>query len=120
MHSTPQYNKEALFFFFFLKKSRNASGLQQGPTAPAMAISKQPADKPPRRPSTAKQSYLILYNLASAVAWLAVLCRVVAAVSSTSDASLVSAAVAESTKWTQTAAGMDVLHSASGKLVRSA
>ncbi|KAJ2894666.1 PTPLA-domain-containing protein [Zalerion maritima] len=69
------------------------------------------SEKP--KASPLKQGYLILYNFASAVAWLTVLGRV-AAVASTRGTDFVAPTVADFTKWTQTMAGMEVLHAAFG------
>lgn len=64
---------------------------------------------PSARPSTLKKGYLILYNFASAVAWLTVLGRVVT-VMMMKGYPFVALTVADFTKWTQTMAGMEVLH----------
>ena len=82
------------------------------------------AQKPPRtarvdgkksRPATGpKAVYLILYNAISASLWAIVLARTVriATVQGWED---VYAGVGEWTKWTQTLAGLEVLHAALGK-----
>ncbi|KAH7354131.1 tyrosine phosphatase-like protein [Plectosphaerella cucumerina] len=73
--------------------------------------------KAPKRSSPVKNAYLILYNAVSAVAWLVVLGRTVAVFSSRGP-SFVPLVVADWTRWTQTAAGMEILHSLFG-IVRS-
>lgn len=57
--------------------------------------------------------YLILYNLVSALLWVAVLGRVILLVPLVGFRG-VYGGVGEFTKWTQTAAVMEILHSASG------
>jgi very-long-chain (3R)-3-hydroxyacyl-CoA dehydratase len=69
--------------------------------------------KAPKRSSPVKNAYLILYNAVSAVAWLVVLGRTVAVFSSRGP-SFVPLVVADWTRWTQTAAGMEILHSLFG------
>lgn len=64
-------------------------------------------------PSALKTIYLILYNLASAIAWLTVLGRT-ASNAGINGTAFVAPGVAEWTKWTQTMAGMEVLHAALG------
>ncbi|KAI2613312.1 PTPLA-domain-containing protein [Hypoxylon sp. NC1633] len=71
------------------------------------------AAKPPKRSSPVKNGYLILYNAVSATLWLTVLGRVVGA-NLTAGPQLVYPAVGEFCKWTQTLAGMEVLHSLLG------
>jgi very-long-chain (3R)-3-hydroxyacyl-CoA dehydratase len=61
-----------------------------------------------------KKAYLVLYNAASAVAWAAVLGRVVAAYS-TDGAEVVPAAVDNFARITQTFAVMEILHALTGK-----
>lgn len=58
--------------------------------------------------------YLIIYNLVSALLWLTVLGRVVLLVPLVGFAG-VYGGVGEFTKWTQTAAVMEILHSAFGR-----
>jgi hypothetical protein len=70
------------------------------------------AAKPP--PSAAKNGYLILYNAVSAMLWLTVLGRIVA-INAVRGPHLAYPAVGEFCKWTQTLAGMEVLHSLFGK-----
>lgn len=74
------------------------------------------AGQPPQRapPSPAKTGYLVLYNFASAVAWSVVLGRTVAVCALRGPES-VYGAVGEWTKWTQTAAAMEILHSLLGR-----
>ncbi|XXG96763.1 hypothetical protein Hte_003054 [Hypoxylon texense] len=69
--------------------------------------------KPARQPSPVKNGYLILYNAASAILWLTVLGRVVGA-NVTKGPQLVYPTTGEFCKWTQTLAGMEILHSLFG------
>ncbi|KAI0181107.1 PTPLA-domain-containing protein [Hypoxylon sp. FL1284] len=69
--------------------------------------------KPAKRPSPVKNGYLILYNAASAILWLTVLGRVVGA-NFTKGPQLAYPATGEFCKWTQTLAGMEILHSLFG------
>ncbi|KAI1213388.1 PTPLA-domain-containing protein [Annulohypoxylon truncatum] len=69
--------------------------------------------KPTKKASPIKNGYLILYNAVSAVLWLTVLGRVVGA-NATGGPLLVYPTVGEFCKWTQTLAGMEVLHSILG------
>ncbi|OTA89561.1 hypothetical protein M434DRAFT_23310 [Hypoxylon sp. CO27-5] len=69
--------------------------------------------KPVKKASPVKNTYLILYNAVSAVLWLVVLGRVVGT-NLTSNPQQVYPAVGEFCKWTQTLAGMEVLHSLLG------
>ncbi|KAI2639459.1 PTPLA-domain-containing protein [Hypomontagnella submonticulosa] len=69
--------------------------------------------KPAKKTSPVKNGYLILYNAVSAVLWLTVLGRVVGA-NLTTGPQLVYPATGEFCKWTQTLAGMEVLHSLLG------
>jgi very-long-chain (3R)-3-hydroxyacyl-CoA dehydratase len=72
------------------------------------------ADKPkPPKASPLKTTYLILYNFASAVAWSVVLGRTILLLYLHGPAS-VYAHTGEWTKWTQTMAVMEVLHSLLG------
>ncbi len=70
--------------------------------------------KPRRKPSPVKNGYLILYNAVSAVLWLTVLGRVVG-VNVVRGPHFAYLSVGEFCKWTQTLAGMEVLHSIFGK-----
>lgn len=71
--------------------------------------------KPARKPSPVKNGYLILYNAVSAILWLTVLGRIVG-VNVIRGPRLAYPTVGEFCKWTQTLAGMEVLHSLFGKL----
>ena len=64
-----------------------------------------------------KRSYLIFYNALSAVLWSVVWGRVVGvyALRGLGGYSLVPAVTLEFTKWTQTLAGMEVLHALLGE-----
>ncbi|KAK7753458.1 hypothetical protein SLS62_004533 [Diatrype stigma] len=74
---------------------------------------KKPAAKPASSP--VKTGYLILYNAVSAALWLAVLVRTVTASASGADGyTTVYGTTGEFCKWTQTLAGMEVLHSLLG------
>ncbi|KAM0268884.1 hypothetical protein ACHAQH_009887 [Verticillium albo-atrum] len=74
--------------------------------------------KPQRKPaSPVKNAYLILYNAISAVAWFVVLGRTVA-LFYLRGADFVHLGVGDWTRWTQTMAGMEVLHALLG-VVRS-
>ncbi|KAI3343651.1 tyrosine phosphatase-like protein [Ustulina deusta] len=66
-----------------------------------------------RKPSPVKNGYLILYNAVSAVLWLTVLGRVVG-VNVVRGPHFAYLSVGEFCKWTQTLAGMEVLHSIFG------
>ncbi|KAJ8126544.1 hypothetical protein O1611_g7097 [Lasiodiplodia mahajangana] len=70
--------------------------------------------KPARKPSPLKNGYLILYNAVSAMLWLTVLGRVVG-VNVLRGPQFAYPVVGEFCKWTQTLAGMEVLHSLFGK-----
>lgn len=73
-----------------------------------------PAQKPPTKTSSpAKTTYLILYNAISALLWLVVLGRVVL-IESIHGYRSVYTGTGEFTKWTQTLAGLEVLHAALG------
>lgn len=76
-----------------------------------MADVSKPRAKQPSSP--AKTAYLVLYNFASAVAWSVVLGRAVS-VCAVRGPQFVPFAVGEWTRWTQTMAGMEVLHSLLG------
>ncbi|GAW19097.1 hypothetical protein ANO14919_085810 [Xylariales sp. No.14919] len=69
--------------------------------------------KPARKPSPVKNGYLIFYNAVSAILWLTVLGRVVG-VNVVRGPHLAYPAVGEFCMWTQTLAGMEVLHSLFG------
>ncbi|KAI1074506.1 tyrosine phosphatase-like protein [Whalleya microplaca] len=71
------------------------------------------AAKPVKKSSPVKNGYLILYNAVSAILWLTVLGRVVG-VNVLKGHQLAYPAVGEFCKWTQTLAGMEVLHSLLG------
>src|SRR5262249_32917078 len=71
------------------------------------------ASKSSSEPSALKKYYLALYNFVSAVAWLTVLGRVVM-LATMRGPSFVALGVADWTKWTQTMAGMEILHAALG------
>lgn len=76
------------------------------------------ADKPKtaaKQASPLKDAYLILYNFASAVAWSVVLGRTLAVLYLRGPVA-VYAVVGEWTKWTQTVAIMEILHSLLGIL----
>ncbi|KAH7170411.1 tyrosine phosphatase-like protein [Dactylonectria macrodidyma] len=75
--------------------------------------SSTPVAKPKRQASTLNKSYLILYNAASAAAWSVVLGRTVSLLVSQGPQS-VYLGVGEWTKWTQTAAAMEIMHSLLG------
>ena len=64
-------------------------------------------------PSPAKTGYLVLYNFASAVAWSVVLGRTIAICARRGPESVYDG-VGEWTKWTQTAAAVEILHSLLG------
>ncbi|KAH8156325.1 hypothetical protein CIB48_g11919 [Xylaria polymorpha] len=69
------------------------------------------AAKPTRKPSSpVKNGYLILYNAVSAILWLAVLGRI-AGINAVRGPQFAYPAVGEFCKWTQTLAGIEVLHS---------
>lgn len=63
--------------------------------------------------STAKRTYLVGYNALSAALWSVVLYRT-ALVLTTEGPGQVYPAVGEWTKWTQTLAGLEVVHSVLG------
>lgn len=71
----------------------------------------------PRRMSAPKRAYLVAYNALSALLWSVVLGRTAATLASNGlDAgpALVYAAVGEWTKWTQTLAALEIVHSLLG------
>lgn len=67
----------------------------------------------PKPASPVKTAYLVLYNAVSALAWSVVLARTVT-VASTQGWQHVYPAVGEWTKWTQTMAALEILHSLFG------
>jgi very-long-chain (3R)-3-hydroxyacyl-CoA dehydratase len=69
--------------------------------------------KPARQPSPLKNGYLILYNFASAIAWTVVLGRTLVLLH-LGRPGAVYPSVGEWTKWTQTMAVVEVLHSLLG------
>lgn len=71
------------------------------------------ASRPKKPASTLNTSYLILYNSVSAIAWSVVLGRVVL-LYALRGPQFVYLGVGEWTKWTQTMAAMEVLHSLLG------
>lgn len=75
-------------------------------------------DRKPKAPSPVKTSYLVLYNAVSALAWSVVLFRAVS-IFAKDGYPFVVTGVGEWTKWTQTVAGLEVLHSLLGKPDRS-
>lgn len=95
--------KESLNSIFFIMDSKDAS------TTPAVAR-KGPK---PLQSSSPRTQYLILYNFASAILWLAVLGRVVLLVPMVGFGS-VYRGVGEFTKWTQTMALLEVVHALTG------
>lgn len=71
----------------------------------------------PRRMSAPKRAYLVAYNALSALLWSVVLGRTVSTLASNGpDAgpALVYPAVGEWTKWTQTLAALEIVHSLLG------
>lgn len=78
-----------------------------------MAETKKKSSGGPKPASPAKTSYLILYNAVSAVLWLAVMGRVLASLY-LKGPHFVYLSTGEFCKWTQTLAGMEVLHSLFG------
>ena len=74
---------------------------------------KKPTTKPPASP--VKNAYLILYNAVSASLWLVVLLRTAGTILGGGDGyTAVFDTTGEFCKWTQTLAGMEVLHSLFG------
>ncbi len=81
-----------------------------------MASDKPAAPSRPAAPaSPLKTAYLVLYNFASAVLWATVLGRT-AIIASVRGPALVGIGVSTFTRWTQTLAVLEILHSASGEL----
>ena len=72
-----------------------------------------PSEQQRRSNSSPKNSYLILYNLASAIVWLAILGRVVLLVPLVGFEN-VYGGVGEFAKWTQTLAVLEIIHSLIG------
>lgn len=73
----------------------------------------------PRRMSAPKRAYLVAYNAASALLWSVVLGRTVATLAANgleTGPALVYPAVGEWTKWTQTLAALEIVHSVLGML----
>lgn len=68
---------------------------------------------PKRQPSVLNKSYLIIYNSLSAVAWSVVLGRTIALLA-LHGPRFVYLSVGEWTKWTQTMAVMEIVHSLLG------
>jgi hypothetical protein len=108
----------SIFFFFFnffaaLYPGASSANIHKIDSESVKMAPPKPA-KPAKAPlSPAKKGYLILYNFVNAVCWLTVLGRVVGLLT-TRGPSYVYLGVGEWTKWTQTVAGMEVLHAALG------
>lgn len=71
----------------------------------------------PRRMSAPKRAYLVAYNALSAALWSVVLGRTVATLAANgleTGPALVYPAVGEWTKWTQTLAALEIVHSVLG------
>ncbi|PNP57772.1 hypothetical protein THARTR1_01930 [Trichoderma harzianum] len=83
-----------------------------------MAPSKKAAPQKPAS-SPIKTAYLILYNAVSAVAWASVLEKTISTLYAGGGPSLVFVTTGEQTKWVQTAAAMEILHSLFGKQLQS-
>ena len=73
------------------------------------------AAKPKKPASPLNKGYLILYNAISAIAWSVVLGRTIS-LYTLRGPHFVYLGVGEWTKWTQTMAGMEVLHSLLGNI----
>jgi very-long-chain (3R)-3-hydroxyacyl-CoA dehydratase len=73
----------------------------------------EPAKTPRPQPSAAKTTYLVLYNFISAVAWATVLGRTLV-LYGIRGPSFVYLGVGVWTKWTQTMAALEILHSLLG------
>lgn len=69
----------------------------------------------PKPMSSLKRAYLVSYNTLSAVLWYIVLARTVKTLI-TAGPEAVYPAVGEWTKWTQTLAGLEIVHSVLGLL----
>ncbi|KAF4944402.1 hypothetical protein FGADI_12712 [Fusarium gaditjirri] len=81
----------------------------------AMASNTVAAKRPLKQASTANKAYLIFYNFISAVQWSVVLGRTAMLVSSYGP-EYVYPNTGQYTKWTQTLAGLEVLHSLLGMI----
>ncbi|KAL7959970.1 tyrosine phosphatase-like protein [Trichoderma compactum] len=73
-----------------------------------------PSKKAAPASSPIKTAYLILYNAVSAIAWASVLEKTVSTLYAGGGPSLVYVTTGEQTKWVQTAAAMEILHSLFG------
>lgn len=74
------------------------------------------SNKPSKPTSPAKSAYLIFYNTISAALWSVVIAQVLR-INATEGHEKVYAGVGEYTKWTQTLAGLEVLHAALGRWI---
>ena len=97
--------------------SPTLSGLTMDAQDANNAARNKPGPKP-LQSSSPKTQYLILYNFVSALLWLVVLGRVVLLVPLVGFGRTY-AGVGRFTKWTQTAALLEVIHAASGKCTHS-
>lgn len=70
----------------------------------------------PKPMSIVKRTYLVGYNAVSALLWSVVFYRTVLVLATTQSPELVYPAVGEWTKWTQTVAGLEIVHSVLGSL----
>ena len=68
---------------------------------------------PSKQASPAKTGYLVLYNAVSAAAWSSVLYHTVA-IATSQGPRYVHPGIGQWTKWTQTAAALEILHSLFG------
>ncbi|KAF5265579.1 hypothetical protein FOXYS1_3606 [Fusarium oxysporum] len=82
----------------------------------AMASNTAAAKRPLKQASTANKAYLIFYNFISAVLWSVVLGRTAMLVSAYGP-EYVYPNTGQYTKWTQTLAGLEVLHSLLGMIL---
>jgi very-long-chain (3R)-3-hydroxyacyl-CoA dehydratase len=73
---------------------------------------------PAKQSSPAKTGYLVLYNAVSAAAWSSVLYHTVA-IAASQGPRYVHPGIGEWTKWTQTAAALEILHSLFGMCLPS-
>lgn len=73
------------------------------------------AQPKPRRSTSPKTQYLIFYNSISALLWFVILGRVVTGVPSLGFSNIYDV-VGRFTKFTQTAAVLEIIHAATGKL----
>ena len=78
-----------------------------------MANASAPRSRAAAPPSRLKTGYLILYNFVSAVGWMTVLGRTIA-LAATRGPEAVYAGVGDWTRWTQTMAALEILHSLFG------